>query len=302
MVWSLAAGWLSASRAASAEEPVCTAPKIHLELDDKPDWAAEVPALRQRLLTLEHIDACAHVNIRSEGDGVLVDVTSGGRSAKRFVTRPSELARTVEALVVLPPPVSAAAHAELAEVPAPSPTRPAPAPVPTHMEIGVAASGRLGGSPLLGGGGLVTSAGLVDGGWLAGVSARWEFGVDYFSAADPGGFSMSSGAVGVELGHRWNVGTFGYDALVGPTVVFETQEADGPINSPNGLEGSALDVRLNLKLRASLPSTSRLRVYAAGDVEVSPHRLARTKQLDPDLPPLPAWTSGLALGFLWEAR
>lgn len=114
---------------------------------------------------------------------------------------------------------------------------------------------------------------------------------------------MDSGAIGVELGHRWNIAPVSCDALIGPSVVLESQEAYGPPSVPTeGIEGSALDGRLNLKLRASAPSSSRLRVYAAGDVEVSPHRLLRPKQLNPDLPPLPSWSTGLAVGVMWEAR
>jgi hypothetical protein len=287
---------------ARAEDKPCTSPRIHLELEGKPEWEAEVPDLRTRLLALEHVDACAHVTIRAQGDGVLVSVTSQGRAATRFLTNPSELAHTVEALVVLPPPAAQADEPEPVETPKrqePAPTPPAPT---THMELGAAASGRIAGGPLLGGGGIATSAGLVDHGWLIGVSARWEFAADYFSAITPNGFSMGSGAVGVELGHRWNIRAMNLDALIGPTAVLESQEAFGSVTSPSGIEGSALDVRLNLKLRASLPSTSRFRFYAAIDAEASPHRLVSPKRLDPELPTLPFWSAGVALGVLWEVR
>jgi hypothetical protein len=288
---------------AEAEELPCGSPRIHLELDGKPEWESEIPELRARLLALEHVDPCARVTIRSETGGVLVNVTSGERSATRFVTSPADLVRTVEALVVLPPPAPDRTQATPASAtPTEAALRSAPAPSATHMELVAAAAARLGGNPLLVGGGIATSAGLVDHGWLVGVSARWEFAANYVSAIAPAGFSMGAGAVGVELGHRWELGAFSGDALVGPSVVLESQEAYGPPTAKDGIEGSAIDARINLKLRASGPSSSRLRVYAAGDVEVSPRRLVRPKQLDPELPPLPAWSSGLAIGVLWRAR
>jgi hypothetical protein len=289
------------SRPARAEEQ-CASPLIQLDLQGRPEWEAEVPALRARLRSLEHVDTCAHVAIRAEEHGVLVNVTSRGRSATRFVSEPSELVHTVEALVVLPPP--------LEEPPAVTPTtappresEPVKSPPATHMEIAGGASVRLGGNPLIVGGGMATSAGLVDHGWLIGVSARWEFAANFVSLTPPSGFSMGSGAVGVEFGRRWGFGGFNYDVLVGPTVALESQEAYGPSTGKDeGIGGSAIDARLNLKLRASGPSSARVRVYATGDVEVSPRRLFHQKQLDPELPPLPAWTSGIAVGVLWGAR
>jgi hypothetical protein len=285
----------------AAEQP-CLSPRIHLELDDRPEWEAEIPALRARLQALQHVDACAHVTIRTEANGVVVNVTSGGRSATRFVTDPHELVRTVEALVVLPPSLDEPVVAPAESPPREAPSAP-PAAVTTHMELAAGASVRLGGSPLTIGGGVAGSAGLVDRGWLLGVSARWELVDDLLSVPEPSGFSMGSGAIGVEVGHRWRIGEFDADALIGPTVALESQEAFGSAsNSNEGIGGSALDARLNLKVRASSPASSRLRVYAAGDVEVSPRRIVHKKQLDPELPPLPFWTSGLAVGVLWGAR
>ena len=171
------------------------------------------------------------------------------------------------------------------------------------MELGGGASLRLGGRPMMVGGGVATFAGLVDDGWFLGVSARWEFVDGFVSAPAPSGFAMNSGAVGVAAGRRVQAGAVAADALIGPTVVFESQEAFGPSAGPSdGIDASALDVRIDATLRASGPASSRVRFYAAGDVEVSPRRALHKKQLDPDLPPLAAWTSGLSLGLIWGTR
>ena len=95
---------------AAEERTPCAGPELELELDSKSDWAAEIPALRARLRELDHVDACAHVVIRAEANGVSVDVASKGRSASRLLTDPRELVRTVEALVVLPPPLPTLHH------------------------------------------------------------------------------------------------------------------------------------------------------------------------------------------------
>jgi hypothetical protein len=227
------------------------------------------------------------------------------------LTEPSELVRTVEALVVLPSPVDRADEAPLVDPrpvaaesaerhdASPQPARP---PLGSHMEFSAAAAARLGGNPLIVGAGLAAFAGLVEGNWLLGVDARWEFADGFVSANPPSGFSMDSGAIGVAVGHRSRIGAFACDALVGPTFVIESQEAFGPMPASEGIGSSAVDARVDLTLRATGPTTSHVRMYAAGDIEVSPHRLAHPKQLDPELPPLPAWSSGLALGVAGGAR
>ncbi|HTQ04756.1 MAG TPA: hypothetical protein VMI54_12910 [Polyangiaceae bacterium] len=288
--------------AAESAEP-CSGPSIHLELDSEPEWAAEIPALRARLRELEHVDGCARVVIRSAENGVSVDVTSGGRSASRLLTDPAELVRTVEALVVLPPEIAARARVDASEVPPNEPAPAPPAPVPSRMELGGGGSLRLGGSPLMVGGGVAAFADLADDGWLFGVDARWEFADGFVSAPAPNGFDMDSGAVGVGVGRRVQAGSVAADLLVGPTVVFESEEAFGPVAGPSdGIDASALDARIDATVRASGPASSRVRLYAAGDLEVSPRRALHKKELDPNLPPLPAWTSGLSLGVIWGTR
>jgi hypothetical protein len=309
---SLALAGLCVCAPTLAAEDQCVSPHVHLELAGKSEWEAEVPALRARLTALGHVDACARVTIRAEATGVSVNVTSGSRSATRHLTEPSELVRTVEALVVLPAPIDSVDESPLVDPPQdasrpsdrrqalPEPVHPA---IGSHMEFAAAASARMGGNPLMVGAGLAAFAGLVEGNWLVGVDARWEFADGYVSATPPSGFSMNSGAIGVAVGHRSHIGAFACDALIGPTLVLESQEAfPATTTATEGIGTNALDPRVDLTLRATGPTSSRLRLYAAGDIEVSPHRVVHPKQLDPELPPLPAWTSGVAVGVVWGAR
>lgn len=288
---------LAATPAAAAP---CGSPRVHVELPEPSEWVETIPALRSRLLELHDVDPCATVTIQATSQGVLVSVTSGERTASRLVTEPAELVRTVEALVVLPPAVTPPAKVTALELP---PVEPAPVrkdDVSGRLELGLGGAVRIGGSPLMVGGGLATFASLVERGWLVGVNARWNFADGFVSAPPPSGFNMDSGAIGVAVGHRWEAGRLAYDALLGPTLVLEDVEAFGAAGeSSDGIGGSALDARIDVGLRVSAPASSRIRFYATYDLELSPSRVAHPKQLDPELPPLPAWTSGLALGFLW---
>jgi len=289
---------LSGIRRAAAEESPCTAPRVQVDLDANPEWLAEVPGLRARLQALDHIDACAEVTIVAEPGGASVTVTSGGRTATRHLTVPGELARTVEALVVVPAPETEPAAA-LDHDEQPRPPRAAASGAAPSMEIGVGPEGRVGGHPLMLAGGLSAFAELVSHRWLLGVNARFEFADVFISAAPPSGFTMDSGGIGVAVGRRLELGSLHGDALLGPMLVLESEEAFGSGAGNEGIGGSVLDARVSFTFRLSGAVSDRLHLYAAGDVELSPKRLASPKQLDPELPPLPAWTSGLAVGLAW---
>ncbi len=290
--------------AAAAQERACSYLRVHIELGSAPDWQVQVPALQARLRELQNVDPCAQVTIRAQADGVLVSVTSGDRSASRLLKDPRELVRTVEALVVLPPRVTPPERLSPEELPPrePSPARPTTESAP-RMELGGGAAGRAGGNPLMLGGGVATFAQLTDRDWLIGVTARWEFADGFAAVPPPSGFNMQSGAVGLMFGRRIDSSAVACDFLVGPTMVLESEEAFGssPGNA-DGIEGSTLDARLDATVRASVPATSRVRFYAAGDIEVSPRRALRAKRLDATLPALPAWTSGVAVGVMWGTR
>jgi len=287
--------------AVAGEQP-CGSLHVHIELESRPDWEAEVPALRARLSTLESVDPCAEVTVRAETDGVSVNVTSGQRSATRLLHEPRELVRTVEALVVLPPSVARPASVTPAELPPPdAPSVRPPVETKSSMELGAGGALRSGGRPLIVGGGVTTFAELADEAWLFGVHARWEFTDGFVSAPAPSGFSMVSGAIGAAIGRRIASPALACDLLLGPTIVLESQETFTG-DQLEGLDVSAFDARVNATVRASTPPTSRVRFYAAGDLELSPRRVVRPKRLDATLPALPAWTSGIALGLMWGTR
>ncbi len=300
------AGLARAAHAGAApanERRACDGPSLVIEGDFGPEWTLAVEDARARVRKSEDLDRCAELHISRAEEGLRVRVTtSGGRAALRKVSVPENLLSTVEALLELP--ISGVASSspdprELADEPRsqrePSPGAPAAA---AHLEVGVGATGRVAGAPLYGGGGGASFAQLAVDQWLIGVTARWEAVDDTLATPSPSGFNMQTFEVGVGLGRRAVLGPFDLDAVIGPEVVVESQDAEGPAD---GLGGTASDVRLDLLLRMSVPRSGRTRFYASADADVSPSRLRRTKQLDPGLPALPGWSSGLQIGVMWGA-
>jgi hypothetical protein len=268
------------------------------------DWQRAIDQVRLRVNDGQDLDRCASLLLEPLGTAMSVRVdTSASRSATRHIGNPQMLVRTVEALLVLPPPV-VGSHGDISDpkelpgeqdeivqpVAAPSSVRAA------HLEVGLGAGGRLGGSPTYGSGGISGFANLALDHWVLGIGAKWDMVQDLVTMASPSGFNMQTFGVGVALGRRFELGQFNVDAMLGPEVTVESQEAEG---AADGLGGTASDVRVDLALRASVPRTGKTRFFAAGDADASPSRLRRTKQLDPGLPELPAWSSGIHIGIMW---
>src|SRR5262249_45838045 len=135
-------------------------------------------------------------------------------------------------------------------------TFPAPRVADAHLEVGMGAAGRVAGGFLYGGGGAASFAQLALDRWLVGVTARWEVVQDTLTVPSPSGFNMQTFAVGVGLGRRITAGECNFDAVLGPAVVVESQEAEG---IADGLGGTASDARVDLMLRMSAPRAGRAR-------------------------------------------
>jgi hypothetical protein len=221
-------------------------------------------------------------------------VTSRDRSAVRTLTQPSELERTVEALIVLPPLIES--NSELP--PKDIVVKPAPPTEPVHVEVAAAAGVRVGGN-VYAGGGLSLMADVVVDHLLLGVSGRWDVADDYVSEPTASGFSMESGAIGVVLGRRIDLGWGSLDGMVQANVVVESEEGSG---SPSEIGGETADFRAGLATRLSVGRRLGLRPYFFFDADGSPARLRKPRQLDAGLPNLPAWSAGLAVGVMWGLR
>jgi hypothetical protein len=297
----LAFGACLCELSARASSDACVAPQINVVVPAGPEWETATAELTSHLRALGDLDKCAHVLVRPSGTGVVLDITtSDGRQASRQVASVAELLRAAEALLVLPPePVPPPVMRSPAEIPPPESRRSEPAAATTHVELGAGGSLRFGsGGPLYAGGGVTGFAAFALDRWLLAVSARWDV-ADVANQPTPMDFYMQSSAVGVSVGRRLELASVHLDALFGPSIVLESQDAD---DVDRDVHGAAADFRLALAVRVSGPRSSSVRAFATGDFEGSPARLRSQKSLDPILPALPWWSSGLSVGVLWGAR
>lgn len=280
----------------------CAGPEIKLAAPaaDSAKWQTLRANLAEHLRPLRDLDRCAQLTLSVEGNTVLLEVRAGdGRLATRAVENEAQLLRASEALLTLPPkaPDSVLAPSP-AEQPPSEPKAAASTPA-AHVELGAGAAARLGGPPLFVAGGVAGFADLAVEPWILGVSARWELSTGLLSEPTLMDYYLMSTAVGVHVGRRFDVDGSSLDLLLGPNLVFEGQHAD---DSDRDIGGSAADVRIDLGARLSRAGRSRVRAFASADLELSPARLVKEHFAHPSLPPLPAFSFGLALGVLWRGN
>lgn len=288
------------SFAAAAPTERCGGLQMGVLGQPPPQWAAAVTDTVLRLRGRDDLDRCARLELEFSGSAMVVHVlTIDGRAAARRVVAPSELAVTVQALVTLPPtrasapvPPSALESPEIVIDAAPRVQRHAPA----HFELGLGASTRLAAAPLYGGLGVQGFAQIELQQWLVAISARWDIVNDLLSSPSPTGFNMQTVAVGGFVGRRFETGGLNLDGQIGPAIVVENQEAEG---SADGLGGNAVDVRADALVRLSRAGARQVRFFVSADIDVSPSRLRRSKQIDRGLPSVPSWSAGAQLGILW---
>jgi hypothetical protein len=289
---------------AATQSAGCTGPELSIAGTPETRWDAALETVRLRLQQKLDLDRCARIRLEPAGDEMSVHVTlPDGRRAGRRVNMPGRLLEAVEALLVLPT-MALARDSELvppdlhADVAGRSTSSEASLPA-AHLELGLGAEGRLSGAPAYGGVGAVMSAELALNAWLVGIGARWDVANDTIAGPSPGGFNMEGFALAVAIGRRITAGEVDLDGLVRPEIVVDVQEADGP--GGDGIGGTESDVRFDGLLRVSGPRVSRTRFFAAADFEVSPSRVRNSRRIDPLLPRLPYWSSGLAVGIIWGA-
>ena len=298
---------LAATAAAASAQ--CAGPVLNVVIPQGEAGRRLADVLREHVERLPDLDRCAKVTVEVHGSALSIEVKTGdGRVAKRQVESEAALLRESEALLTLPPEPAPAATTPTAStapvIPQPSsqelPPSDAPAPKPreaAHVEFGAGANARLGGVPAFGSGGVEGFADMALGRWLLGVSTRWDLTDGLINQPTLADYRMTSTAVGVSVGRRFEFGGSLVDALLGPNVVLESQDAD---DQENDLHGSAADLRVALSLRVSGPSRSAWRAFASAQCEASPTRLAKQHFINSRLPPLPSWGSGLAVGVMWS--
>ncbi|HEY0463139.1 MAG TPA: hypothetical protein VGC79_02970 [Polyangiaceae bacterium] len=291
-----------AKRAAGQSGAPCDGPEITLQVPaaERAQWQTLSSQLSEHLRTLRDLDRCAQLTLRVTGNALVLEVRAGdGRVAWRSFSNEAQLMRASEALLTLPPRLQALPVAvSPAELPPLEPPVRTPSAAP-RVEIGIGASARLGGLPLFVAGGAAGFADVLVEPWLLGLSTRWDITTGLLSQPSLMDYYLMSTAVGVHVGRRFELEGTLLALLLGPNLVFETQDAD---DGQLDIGGSAADLRIALGARLSGLRRSPFRAFGSVDLELSPARLAQEHLAHPSLPALPSFTFGLGLGVLWSSQ
>lgn len=320
---------LALPRLADAEPRIahpCDAVTVAVEGPLSPAWREAADRTCLKLSGTRDVDASATIHLREVAGKMIVHVTiADGREALRTVPSPDALDRTVLGLVTLPPPAApepplpAAAEPAPPPPPAREPSVEPPAPIPpappapppssppapssadsaprppgASVEIGVSSMGRAANAAAYLSVGASAYAGVDAGRWLLALSVRWA-PFEALTSHPPAGFEMDSVGAGFVVARRLGESPQ-FD--LGATVTL-LEEAQSYTVDSQEITRQTAEVRLGPLVRA-LFGRGRLRGSIGLDAELSPTRIRRPVRLDPALPPLPAWSIGVAVGVTWE--
>ena len=266
--------------------------------------AAWVEAARDAERRLGHAGPCGILELRVAGASAsLTLLTADGRRAVRELAEASELAPTVEAmLVAFDPDISSTRHSLSNAVAIEVPRNEAPRDDATHapespsrptnsVVLGGVAGVRAGGNlatPVVGAFGAITS-----GAWELGVAGQWEmsYGSLDGQAARPWGASGFAGSVAI--GRRENVSSL-LDLRAGVTLAGAMLHQETHHQHPEQWLTRA-DARLGAYAGVLLPRRGIVRFRAEAAIDFVPIT-GQTLSASPDLPPLPTWGASLMLG------
>lgn len=307
---------------AEEQETVCEDPRVRIQ--GRPDgrWLEPIVRACEELRAMPDADATARVRIVPAGADLIVEVSlKDGRSTLRRVQDPSHLRTTLEALLTVPPALSAAPSPEdgsagiqsrrstesprsqalvneLSNERSPVPSKPVP---PSFgVEIGGAIGGRLAGREYYS----LAPAGFAQlraRDWLFGMTVRWDV-LQWKSDVAVSNFEMDTLGAGLSVARRFRPFSGAIDVGLSPRLIAETQsfqgERDAPAAEQNEQADTQTDVRLGAFARTAFGSAP-LRLFVELDGELSPGRLRRDIRVHPALPPLPSWSAGIAMGVTW---
>ncbi|MFT3926860.1 MAG: hypothetical protein QM778_30220 [Myxococcales bacterium] len=294
-----------------ADSRACEGVRLVVDATLDQVWADAAAQLQTRLHTFGADADCTVVQLLGAPGHMHVQVTLGdGRSVTRPAETPEVLLPTVEALLT-PLPEQPSQMPVAPAAPPPSPPLPAMPPEPrllpppmVVLEFGVAPSLHFAGTPRYLGYGLAAHVDVLVDSWVLGIWSRWDF-QDRFVDDDPipPDFDMSSFLLGAFAGYRFSVRGWAVDAVAGPNLVIENQEARST-HGVGEVGGAFSDMTISAALRLLGPRHRwpHPTFFALLAAELNPRRVTHTVQRDPELPPLPAWGGTLALGAAWSAR
>jgi hypothetical protein len=309
------AGALSVLVAHPAMAAARACPVLAVEADDAvlDRWPELIDRVHDAFDERDDIDRCARVDLATRGDSVSVGVhLPDGRSTSRSVSEEGDVLSTLEALLLVPEDRKSQALPEPA--PAPSPPR-APTFVANAPPVGPERESPLGAPRAESGGfriefSLLTGARMGDGqssvglggvtflevgGWLVGFTGR----ADRYQEIG-GNASWPALELGLLGGRRFPFGSVSLDLTAGiagamqGTNTVETQAApDAPTVSRTS---SSTLPRALLGTRLTFGARNAVRFLVNLEGTAGPARDPSAEFTDDEIPPLPVWTVGLALG------
>jgi hypothetical protein len=252
------------------------------------------------------------LHLKVDGSAELEVEDAQGRSARRLVPSPDDLVPMGEALLAAPLPApqtpppgapapestpSARTSAVAPPVPPAPPSAAAPAPPPPHgprLQVDALASSRFAGPTRGFWFGGVLRATLPFEAWSGGVWARFDapaVTLDPWHEA----FSMTEVSVGLALDRRVFAEPFELRIGFEPSLAVVSMVGGA---EPDLHDGAKADPRLGLAVRAVWPVSRAWRLLAGVDGEVAPGAAGslKSRQIDPELPSIPAFTVGVTFG------
>lgn len=296
-----------------------TCPFVSIESDSafRARFSDLLDRLQRELASRSDIDACARIVFHLEGDSVITMSVQlpDGRTTSRSVTRPDDIAPTLQALLLVPLPLPAA-QAEIPAPPSGPPHRASPRAQPTFddrktpapenrarrlgIELSFITGARAGGGQVGVGAGALSFLELY--GWLLGFEGR----ADSYRAMLGSGDRETALELAVLAGRRFHFDGWALDLTAGPGVavkgfaVSDTEVVSANMNTvPLALArrrnpNSGAVPRLLFGARFGFSPRSVFRTFVGIDGELGPAQVA--DEGDENSARLPAFSLGLALG------
>ncbi len=317
-------------RPALADGPSCAAIVIEADASVSTRWPGLLNHVRETFEARDDIDRCARVELRMGDVSIAVEaILPDGRFAARTVSRREDVVPTLEALLLVPerigqaqtpalePSASGAPPGGSMSVQPSGPTPPGMREVPSgpalaaadrdasaasaarrpsrlRIELSAITGARIGDGQT--GVGLGAFSFLDLSGWLVGFEGR----ADRYRTLSGGGPDGGVLELAVLGGRRLRFQNMALDLVVGAaevpqgTTTFATS-SPGPGGGTVTASSSSTVPRLLLGARVNFSALSTLHTFVGMDGEVGPSRAGDGANI-PDVPQLPVWTVGLALG------
>ncbi len=299
----------------------CVDPRVRVQAQPDARWFDAIAAACESTTHAPDSDPNARVRLVPAERDLLVEVVlKDGRATSRRVSATERLGPTLDALLTVLPPSPAPANTSTStSTTAPSPpgaddpherppVEPSPAPravttvveAPFGVDVGAGLASRVSGSEGYMSFAVDAFGELRLGRLLIGMAARWDMFEGPVAKAPPLNLEMQTVALGLLMGRRFAPSFGNVDLGITPRFIVELQAYDS-LTSEQEKNDSATDIRVGAFGRLAL-GHGAFRPFAELDAELSPARIRRSIHIDPVLPPLPAWSTGLSLGVMWSDK